>query len=473
MGQNFSKGLGVFLLFFIATGGIKAGTDYPPNPLSDVTGGSSIISPDNDPQINLFLLYGDAMGFAPYDFNEDMSVVESSLDTDQRNAFRHEFSGFMTFKESKSLNLVPPVPTNSAMEILQKFRNTIGAYSWYYIAQCQSLVGGDRDFSVGVTKNVEISEKERSQLVESRKQLHLICQNEKKSEEIRWPISIESEAALEFLGYLQASGYFYDEKWLVAANKYQTLLTSSDEWVNEAAHYMFARALINHAQRSGVTMYGNFSNSDIDLNDVSDARDALLNYLSKYPYGRYSDSATGLIRRILWLKSDNIGLAEVYEKILTTKNSSIDHAEMVQEIFDKIFQYPNGLDLERSDLHAAPTILAVRYLRDMNLLTSPLGDELEQKKMYFSSKPDLFNLLLASQAFYQENNAEKVLELIQELDQDVELSSLQFSMQALRGMALSRLRSPQEKDFWIRLLKRPLVGSQRGVIELWLSEEYN
>ena len=60
-----------------------------------------------------------------------------------------------------------------------------------------------------------------------------------------------------------------------------------------------------------------------------------------------------------------------------------------------------------------------------------------------------------------------------DVDVDVELSSLQFSMQALRGMALSSLRSDEEQGFWIRLLKRPLAGSQRGVIELWLSGQYN
>jgi len=477
--------LGVALLLFITPSGSKAGSEMldTSTSISDRTGGSSIISPDNHPLNNLFLLSRDAMGFAPHDFIltefPDVAIFESLPDTVKKELLRGDPS-YGISSVSKSENLKAQALTNPARETLRRLHGSsiesiLSKWSWYAIAQCQSLVGGDIDFSIAVTKNVEISEKELSQLIEARKQLYLICKNVKNSYEIRWTTSIQSKAALEFLVYLQASAYFYDQKWLDAANKYKTLLTSSDTWVKEVAHYMFARALINQVQRAGITPYGNFSKSALSSTGLTNAREALDSYLANYPDGYYAASATGLIRRILWLQDDIIGLAEVYEKIVTTRDLSLTHNDMFTEISDKILSYPNRIEYsEWKHLKKAPAILAVLYLEDLNTPNSFENTlAFEQTKMYFSSKPDLFVLLLAYQSLYRENNAQKVLELIPELDPYMELSSLQFSMQALRGMALSSLRSDEEEDFWIRLLKRPLVSSQRAVIELWLSGQYN
>ena len=221
---------------------------------------------------------------------------------------------------------------------------------------------------------------------------------------------------------------------------------------------MKARALLNNGSGHAYDEWGNFAASLTNQSGVGSAKDAFLVYLSEYPNGKYAASAQGLMRRVLWLQQDKRGLAKAYEKALNSKDLSIDRVRLRQEMFDKTSSFI------KSDLIEAPTLLAVRFLYDFMIT--------ESDRVYFSSQPDLFQFLLAAQEFYINDDAEFVLQRIPELKQNIELSSLQFSRQALRGMALNKLKNPKENEFWIRLLNRPLNNSQKGVIELWRSGIY-
>ena len=437
---------------------MAGGVPIPYREYNYLTGSSLIISPDNDPGQNLFLLLGDALGLSPHDYHEKMEINSGSLSEDNRFDFIYNFYSNKNFEEVKPSTTEPEAPSNSAVVLLQKSHDELfGMWAWYSTGQCQSLVGGDRDFTIAVINNLELSDIEKRKLIGERKKLHVICDGSD-STEISWSKDIQSKAALEFLIYLQASGYFYDGRLTWAVEKYQTLMTSSDLWVKEVAHYMVARALLKYAHDNAFDKWGNFVASRTVQEEVAKAEDAFLKYLSMYPNGKYSASAKGLMRRVLFLRRDKRGLAKAYEEALNSKDLSIDRERLSQEMFDKTSNFI------QSDLIEAPTLLAVRFLDDFMI-----G---EGDRIYFSSQPDLFQFLLAAQEFYINDNAEFVLQRIPELKQNIELSSLQFSRQALRGMALNKLKNPKENEFWTRFLNRPLNNSQKGVIELWRSGIY-
>ena len=518
------------LICFFSSGELKAGSEMRGpvySILSSITGGSSIISPDNDTRINLFLLYQDTLNSAAPDFLAGRSAIQ------QYNSFALPFEMLPVFEKTQT--------SSDAVDTTDDYDK------WYHVAQCQSIDAGDQDFLAALKKNTALEENERTQLIQSRQQLRLICEQGKKSTEIKWSIALQTTLALEFLTYLQASGHFYDENWLGASNTYKALLGSSDPWVNEASHYMFARSMINFGQDTAFDAWGDFAPNQVNKEAVKVAGEAFTEYLSRYPDGHYAKSALGLMRRVYWLEGDERKLVESYMAALPLTDNlkslitEIDHKVILNDKF-----YQEGL---RSPLLLATYLLFHMRQEGQHESSEKIKDVLNRNKALLSDIPNLYNFLLANYSLYVEGDAEKALKLVPEAKQKTTLTSLQFSMQALHGIALNKLNggwalpscsgmydadtwtqcvgefkwksgdhytgewvdglvegqgtltsangdtyvggfkegkktgketfsllssfnSKTEERFWIGLLQHQLIRSQRGVIELWLGKYY-
>ena len=449
--QNFISISVIATMIQTIPGSLSAGFEGGPEPLSHLTRGSSIISPDNDTRINLFLLHEDVTKNSPFDFLEDQNPIN------EINTFRHVFQSISNTISSK-------IPSSTSDGKDDK-------YEWFYIAQCYGINDGERDFQKGLNSNKTIPNGEVLYLSNLRNELRLVCKNVISSDPFIKTDDIKSEQGQEYLSYLKASRHFYMQKWSSAIDQYQTLLKSKDPWIKEVSHYMNFRSLINHAQHNAFDSWGDY-NGNVDLEALQQAHTALSSYKTLYPNGRYLLSAKGLVRRLFWLGRDDIQLANEYERLILSIPSKPTTVALIQEIDDKILFQEN---FDREALQT-PILLAIDFLVRMRpyykFEWDKLKLEISAKELYFKAHPELYNFIKASYSFYVEEDFNTVIFLTSKPIQNAIKTSLQFSLMTLHGMALHELKSPETEDFWQELLKQPLVNSQRGVVEIWLGKHY-
>lgn len=432
-------------------GPLTAGSEADPQPLSHLTMGSSIISPDNDTRINLFLLHQDLTENSPFDFLEDNSPIN------EINTFRHVFGSISNTINSKIASSISDGKDDK--------------YEWFYIAQCYGINAGERDFQKGLNSNETIPNSEILYLLNLRTELRSVCKNVISNDQFIETKDIKSEQGQEYFSYLKASRHFYMQKWSSAIDEYHTLLKSKDPWIKEVSHYMYFRSLINHAQRNAFDQWGDY-NSNVDLEALQQAHTALSSYKTLYPNGQYLVSAEGLVRRLFWLGRDDVQLANEYEKLILSIPNKPTTVTLIQEIDDKIF-FQEKFDREAL---RTPILLAIDFLLRMRPYYEFEWDKLEleisAKEHYYKDHPELYDFIKASYSFYVEKDFNAVLRLTSKPIQNTIKTSLKFSLMALHGMALHKLKSPETEGFWQEFLKQPLVNSQRGVVELWLAKHY-
>ena len=412
---------------------------------------SAIIAPGNDTRVNLILLSQNEMGKAP------LSLKGQSIAKDFGNRFLNNnyFSSetFFIFMGEKD--------------------STRGYQNWRYtVAHCVGLTGGDTDFYKALDANKDVSNEDKTELIYARRELHKICDG-KRVDDIQWPIDISNSSGLSFLTYLQASAHFYSENWDQADKSYKEIKNASDPWIREVTSYMIGRNKLKETWNLALGKWGNFKGQTfIKKEPLLEANQAFNSYLSRYPNGQYASSAQGLLRRLIWLSGDKEGLAREYIRLLNTDEfPSATKVTLVKEIDQKLLPLPKSLSKINPVLLATNDLARMRSYRTSGY-TSLSKAELIAQKAHFKNHMELYTFLQATFAFYIDEDAQKVLNLIPDAASQDNFSPLEFSRQALRGMALNILSDPSEEEFWKEMLGGANSFYQRPVVELALAQYY-
>ena len=120
-----------------------------------------------------------------------------------------------------------------------------------------------------------------------------------------------------------------------------------------------------------------------------------------------------------------------------------------------------------------PLLMALVDLKQMRQSGGdavPLSaSELAAQKDHFGASSELYGLLQASRAYYSGEEPGTVLALLPDAARQSQFTPLAFSRQTLRGMALSKLRDPNEAGFWRDLLGGASPLYQRPLAEMGLA----
>ena len=412
---------------------------------------SAIIAPGNDTRVNLILLSQNEMVKAP------LSLKGQSIAKDFGNRFLNNnyFSSetFFIFMGEKD--------------------STRGYQNWRYtVAHCAGLTGGDTDFYKALDANKDVSNEDKTELIYARRELHKICDG-KRVDDIQWPIDISNSSGLSFLTYLQASAHFYSENWDQADKSFKEINNASDPWIREVTSYMIGRNKLKKTWDLALDKWGNFKGLRfVEKEPLSEANQAFMSYLLRYPNGQYNSSAQGLLRRLIWLSGDEEGLAREYiRQLKSDKFPSANKVTLIKEIDQKLLPLRKPLSVISPVLLATDDLARMRSYRTIGY-TSLSKAELSEQKEHFKDHMELYTFLQATFAFYIERDAQKVLSLIPDAASQENFLPLEFSRQALRGMALNILSDPSEEDFWKKMLGGTNSFYQRPVVELALAQYY-
>lgn len=340
---------------------------------------------------------------------------------------------------------------------------------WYTPSHCVSFEGGARDFNKAISVNKEIPENEKDLLYQARKMLGVMCGY---SDSVPTTSSLEasginSSQGSMFLRYIEAAAYFYSEAWPQAIEKFSFISDSSDPWIREASLYMIARTQLIQASVSAIDRWGIFLGPDlVDKDLLNKAQKSMESYLFNYPNGRYTSSAVGLLRRLMFLNNDYPALTEEYTRLTRSTDLSTRTGLTTLEEIDRL---SSQLSLTPGTIRLAVNILALMRSGHRNQISKK---ELESQKQYFSNDPDLYSFLKANYAFYVEKDFTEVLKLIPDESQKNSFLPLEFSRQALRGMALTALGDVNAERFWEDMLNGVDLIYQRPIVELGLTTNY-
>ncbi|QJB68612.1 hypothetical protein [Parasphingorhabdus halotolerans] len=417
-----------------------------------------VLTPGNDTRANMLLLLADLVPASPkFKYPE----------TDWYEGQGNNYFRWSTFDQA----LYPRKPEKEDQ-------------SDFGHSRCQTYHSGTKLF-VAELDAAKIKTNERQALIAARASLFSICadpeqtgyasyrfSNEQKEQvKLRWEdpsAKIQSKQGQEFLTYLLGAKAFYAGEFETALNSFAALTKSSNGWLKETAIYMIGRTEVNRAQVSAFGEWGDFEGPDaVDKKAIANAEKVFTAYIKNFQNGRYIGSAKGLMRRVYWLAGNDKALAASYQQmLLNVKN--LDPGAFAEEADNKLF-FNNNMRDDISD----PLLLAVIDLVQMR---QPYGDDkqislqtLEAQKPMIAANPALYEFLLASHALHVEGNARKVLQLIPDAARQESFSYLEFSRQALRGMALAKLKDRNEEGFWRDLIAGAKKPYQRPFVELGLA----
>lgn len=412
--------------------------------------GSAMISPRNDTRINLFwLLRGQKGAPGPGALSYQPADWESA-------GYGHVFLSWDTMQA-----VFWSRPKDSAE----------GDYAddGYAGSRCQTLASGGEAFRAAVASSKGLKADEGSVLSQARELVKPACDGDKGV--ANWPAGVTSPAGQAFLAYLQGARAFYAEDFATARARFAGLVKARDPWLAETARYMTARNELAAAQAGAIDEWGSYSSDKADKIAAQRGRAALADYLSAYPKGRYVASAQGLQRRATWLLGDGPALARTYSGMLA--NQPFAGPEMpllMQEAESKLF-FGTGLGGNAD----APLLLATWDLLRMRQTEPDLveyvpkalsAEELAAQAPVFAKMPDLFGFLQASHAFHVARDYRRVLALVPDDARTPAQTSLGFSRQVLRGLALERLGDRNAAGFWQQLAGGSRDLYQRPAIEL-------
>lgn len=336
----------------------------------------------------------------------------------------------------------------------------------YLGSRCVSLSYTDDAFTAALAAAKGLSADERGLLTTARARLTQTCSEQ--GEPAAWPEGIGSAAGQEFLGYLKAADAFYAGRWSESSSAFAGLGKARDPWVREAAIYMTGRTALNAAQDKAFSEWGDFQGADkVDQTVLKASRTVFEAYLKAWPKGRYADSARGLVRRTMWLGGDLAGLSAEYERLAGQVDARTDAAATLVEEIDNKFLMAKGASQAASGpmLLATLDLLALRNDEGAGLSLAAL----EAQKATFAGHDDLYGYVLASHAYYAAGDMKRVLALVPDDARKSSYSTLAFSRQVLRGMALTALKDRNQVGFWQGLIGGAAPMHQRPLAELGLA----
>jgi hypothetical protein len=419
----------------------------------DAGGSAGMLTPGNDTRVNLLLLLADRRGAPVRDPGAKVEGPPLVL------------FPWTVMAEAA----LPPRPETSSEEYQEPSR-------------CQSHASGAAAFAAAVKADGQLPQDERQRLIAARSAFVPDCSGTAKPAPA---VAAASPAGKAFATYLAGAADFYGGRFDGARSTFAGLAGAPDPWLRETGLYMVARTELNRAQAASFDEYGALAEPEHrDRRGIAAAGAAFDAYLKAYPHGRYAASARGLTRRVAWLAGKSDVLAAAFDRQVAGSgrfDGAADAVALTNEIDLTLFAAGGGAPATRN-----PLLLAVADLQRMRCLDSDekrpggcaprLGrDALEAQAPLFAGDPALFGYLRAAHAFFVRHQPREVLALIPDAARQPRFSYLEFSRQALRGMALDAVADRNVRGFWLSLFDGAVQPYQREALELAvaLHEERN
>lgn len=317
----------------------------------------------------------------------------------------------------------------------------------------------------------QLSPAERAALANSRMQMLSACGWEPEQLTSLLPGDIQSVTGKAFLTYLHAAADFYSGRLAEASRGFTLLADNPQPWLKDTALYMIGRTELNLAQEKAFE-YGELKPDRVDLAAAKRAESAFNNYVDNYPFGVYSATATGLLRRVHWLTQNNDKLAADYETRLlgSSEDNQLDssaYEALVRESDLKLIT-PNKAAVKSPIIAAVNDLMWMRESSANKLTKAAL---LAQKDT-FSGQPELFTYLQAAFALYVENDPASALQQLPDTLPD-ELNYFAFSQQMLRGLALEANQDWKDaQTLWLQLMPLAKFPLQHQQLQLALAMSY-
>lgn len=436
----------------------------------DVCNNLPFLTPGNDSRVNLRLLLADrkALTLNPGELTEQ--ELAEGYGPVPFAAFRlanEEIEG----DESEESGAAAMADLLGKLGLSRESNDTAGqAFLQGEGSRCRSNRDESAADFIGQLLDTEsLSAAERQSLARARLQLLDACTWEADKQASLLPTDVQSPQAKAFAAYLRAASDFYSGRFSDAEKGFGGLAESTQPWLKETALYMIVRTRLNAAQQNAFDEYGSLK-EDHDRAPYAAVGQAIEQYLSVYPDGRYSRSATGLLRRVHWLAGDTDKLAADYAWQLTEAGDarvSASPEALIQEADNKLLTTLTGAT-------PSPLITATHDLMIMrpDLPNRLTRQQLDGQKALFAQQPAVFEYLQAAFAFYVDK---KPADALKHLPNDVPetLDYLAFSQQTLRGLALEAGNDmPGAQALWLKLLPLAQQPLQREQLQLALAMNY-
>jgi hypothetical protein len=447
----------------------------------DACSNLAFLSPGNDSQVNLRLLLasGDSMQVTPNPLTKDdlaegygeVPFALARLDVSLAPPPLSEGETVEATTDNAQTNLL-----DGALAKLHIKREDIANGSADFIAGEGSRCQSNRDdsafrFVTQVIEAINLSDTERKALAAARVKMLQACAWEPEQLQALLPADLNSASAKELVQYLKAAGDFYSGRFDEAKQGFTAVSDTALPWLHETAVYMVARTELNIAQEDAFGEYDDLDRSKVDKAALKRAEDGFKAYVDSDPFGYYSTSATGLLRRVHWLGADTDKLAEDYQnEFFATGDNERDEDylnSLVQESDVKLIA--GNTQPVKSYLVAALNDLM--WMREQSK-TKLTREQLLAQKATFAEQPELFSYLQAAQAFYVDNNPEAALKLLP-TQLPEKLNYVAFSQQTLRGLTMEA-----KQDFkgaatlWLQLMPLNAQPLQQDQLELALAMNY-
>ncbi|WP_413163901.1 hypothetical protein [Aeromonas salmonicida] len=275
-----------------------------------------------------------------------------------------------------------------------------------------------------------------------------------------------SAAAKGFADYLTASQHFYQGEFAQADALFGILAEQDQPWLKETADYMKIRVALNQSQQSAFDDWGSLDRSRIDQAQLQRCEQLITDYRTRYPQGRYLDSATGLLRRLAWFKGDNELLASHYLQASQQQSPP----DLVNEIDLKLLMQPGF-----TGSATMPMLTLVQDLRRLRIHDSwdewqpLLAAEIGKQAPQFAQHAPWLAYLEQSSSYYLAKDYAAVVAAAPALPNG-HLNNLAFSQQVLKGMALAAQQQwAKAEQQWRALLANQPTPLQDQLLQLALA----
>nr|WP_317200307.1 hypothetical protein [uncultured Psychrobacter sp.] len=437
----------------------------------------------NDTQTNLYLLLADK-GLINFD-------IPNGLDSEYYRYY--DFPLHLSTLRHTAVNEVEN-PKQSFLEDSETSN---------YAEYCNSFYTGEEALEQALKLDPQLTSKERVQLMQFRGAIRSECTDS--FNRATPSLAVENDApdvsnaptfplqwsanAQPYADYILATQLFYlGEKsdFDSADNLYSALTNIKTNnnaglaWLVDTANYMLIRTGINRIYQQGMADYY-YKSESVDPKLFAGTQQAINSYLSRFKNGHHTASARGLQRRLYWLADEQQKLVDEIEWQINHANSlqfNLDSRSLPAEIERRIFfpSYNELIDINTFNSPILLTSFALYRLRPASSSNSPTPltlRQLERLKPKFKDRMDLYQYLLATYYFVQQNNPKLALQYLPSDAPTVarsKMSYLKFSQFVLKAKALQQMGNIDEANaLWDRLHKLPKQPFQNIVTELALA----
>lgn len=287
------------------------------------------------------------------------------------------------------------------------------------------------------------------------------------------PSTVKSAQGKDFATYLFAAADFYYGDFANARKGFAGLAQSRQPWLRQAARYMIARVDLNAAQATAFGDYGELDLTKVDAKSLANADSEFKSYLTDYPRGDYAISAKGLQRRVAWLGGDHAKLADAFGEVFAQtdpKLRNVSAVDLAYEADSKLLAAAKPEEIHEPHMLA---VLDLMYMRRTDGQAATLTRAaLEAQRPNFATQKELYDYLLAAYAFYDEDNAAAALKIMSAKPAGPHMSSVQFSQQVLKGLALEATKNAGARAHWQALIALADPVLQRPAVELALAQNF-